>query len=348
MNSFRPAPALAGLLLGCLLAAACSDKPTPTAGKRPKFGLSMDSFVVERWVRDRDIFVSEAQSLGAEVLVQVANEDFDTQVAQIGSLAASGIDVLVVVPQDSARLGPTIRQVREKGIPVLSYDRLILNAGCDLYLSHDAVAAGILMGKAVTGTPPAGGRPLRLMVVNGAKPDFNSTLISQGLHSILNPLAQAGRLDITSEIWLEAWSSEEAERRFRPLLAQTAAKPDAVVAPNDLIAEALIRCLSQKAWLDGTVVTGMDADLAACQRLVEGTQTMTVYKPIAPLATTAARYALKLARKQPLEVPDTIQDGSGPVPVILLQPVAVTAQNLTQVVVGDGFHSQQEISRGHP
>lgn len=331
------------LLVLTVLTVACEAKP-PTP-KPVRIGLSMDSFVVERWIRDRDIFVSEAQALGAEVLVQVANEDHDTQVQQINLLLGQDIDVLVVVPNDSQRLGAAIRQLEARGLPVLSYDRLILNGKVDLYVSHDSVGAGRLMANAVEKSLATRPSPYRLVVVNGARSDHNSALMNQGYHEVLDSLVRAQRVSIVSEVWLSAWSSEEAEASFRKALAGMAVQPDGVIAANDLLAESLVRVLAQKSFLDGTLVTGMDADLAACQRVVEGTQTMTVYKPIAPLATTAAKYAVLLALHQPLGVTETINDGSFDVPFVKLQPVAVYQDNMKETVVRDGFHRADEIYR---
>jgi len=290
--------------------------------------------------------VAEAQSLGAEVLVQVANQDHDTQVAQIKALTGQDIDVLVVVPNDSTRLGPTIRLVRDRGIPVISYDRLILKGKADLYMAHDHVAAGTLMARAVANAVSGPRKhPFQVVVVNGARSDNNSALMNQGFHSILDPLIRAGKVAVLKEIWLGAWSSEEAETAFREALDATKTRPDGVIASNDMLAESLIRVLSQRSLLDGTLVTGMDADLAACQRVVEGTQTMTVYKPIAPLAMTAAQYAVKMARHEPLDITEFISDGEFEVPYVKLQPVAVDRSNMKSVIVQEGFHRMEEVYR---
>ena len=343
-------PLLAAALgLGTL--ASCAKAPPPVSVDRPvRIGLSMDSFVVERWIRDRDIFVAEAESLGATVLVQVANQDHETQVAQIKTLSGQGIDVLVVVPNDSTRLGPTVQEVRNRGIPVISYDRLILHGKADLYIAHDHVAAGALMAQAVVeaSQKKRSANPFQVIIVNGARPDHNSALMSEGFHRALDPAVQGGRLSIVREVWLNSWSSEEAETAFRTALDETQTRPDAVIAANDLLAESLIRVLSQRRWLDGTFVTGMDADLAACQRVIEGTQSMTVYKPIAPLAMAAARYAIKLAKHESLDIKQFINDGEYNIPYVKLMPVAVDRSNMGEVIVKEGFHRAEEIYRNPP
>lgn len=328
-----------------LFVSACAPQAARKEPAKPRIGLSMDSFVVERWLRDRDIFVAEAQARGAEVLLQVANQDHNTQVSQIGMLMNQGIDVLVVVPNDSNRLGPTIRQVRDRGIPVISYDRLILNGYSSLYLAHDHVKAGELMALALVQKAEKARVVGRFVIVNGAANDSNSALMNRGFHNILDGPDKAGRAKIVTEINLQAWSSEEAETAFRDFLGQQK-DFNGIIAANDMLAESVIRVLSQRSRLDGVWVAGMDADLAACQRVVEGTQTMTVYKPIAPLASAAAEYAVRLARKEHLDIKETISDGSFSIPYVKLEPVGVDAAHMQEVIVRDGFHRADEIYRG--
>jgi len=224
---------------------------------------------------------------------------------------------------------------------------LILRGKADLYIAHDHVAAGALMADAVARQAihrrPAS--PFQLSIVNGARSDNNSALMNQGFHQVLDPLVAQGKVAIVNELWLTTWSSEEAETAFRGTLSVGSKHLDGVIAANDLLAESLIRVLSQRSLLDGTLVTGMDADLAACQRVVEGTQSMTVYKPIAPLAMAAARYAVKLANKEPLDLTEFISDGEFPVPYVKLMPVAVDRSNMREVIVKEGFHRAEEVYR---
>jgi D-xylose transport system substrate-binding protein len=327
-------------LMGCQVRQNNGSEPE----KKPiKIGLAMDSFVVERWIRDRDIFVSTAEALGAQVIVEVANEDENTQVAQIGSLVRQGIDVLVVVATDSKKLGPVIRQVHDSGIPVISYDRLVLNGKADLYISYDNVKSGVLMAQALV-KKLKNRKPLRIVIVNGARSDNNATLMNEGYHQVLDPLIPKGKAQILDEIWLHAWSSNEAEKAFRLALPKLG-EIDGVIAADDLLAEPIIRVLSQNGILDRVSVVGMDADLAACQRIVEGTQTMTVYKPIAKLAKSAAHYAILLAEHQALGITQFINDGTYEVPYVKLEPIAVNASNMMSVIVKGGFHREDEIYR---
>ncbi len=333
---------LCGVLI--LLTSCAEGAKSPEPAPKPiKIGLSMDSFVVERWIRDRDIFVSTAEALGAQVIVQVANEDPEVQSEQIMALKNQGIDVLVVVANNGKLLGPVVRQVHDSGIPVISYDRLVLNGKCDLYISYDNVKSGELMAQYLV-RHLKHKKVMRFVIVNGARSDNNSTLMNQGYHRVLDPLVQEGRAKILDEIWLKAWSSDEAERAFSKAIP-TLGNFDGVIAADDLIAEPVIRVLAQRRMLDHVLVTGMDADLLACQHIVQGTQAMTVYKPIAPLAQKAAKYAIMLAKHEPLNITQFISDGTYQIPYVKLEPIPVDAKNMLSVIVRDGFHRKDEIYR---
>ncbi len=327
------------------LFSGCTEGPkAPVPEKKPlKIGLSMDSFVVERWIRDRDIFVSSAEALGAQVIVQVANEDPEVQSSQILAMENQGIDALVVVANDGRLLGPVVRQVHDSGIPVISYDRLVLKGKCDLYISYDNVKSGELMASYLVKRLEHK-KVMRFVIVNGARSDNNSSLMNVGYHRILDPLVKEGRAKILDEIWLKAWSSDEAERAFNKAIP-TLGNFDGVIAADDLIAEPVIRVLAQRRMLDHVLVTGMDADLLACQHIVQGTQAMTVYKPIAPLAQKAAQYAVMLAKHEPLNITQFISDGTYQVPYVKLEPIPVDANNMLSVIVRDGFHRKDEIYR---
>lgn len=306
-------------------------------------GFSMDSFVVERWQRDRDIFLDRARELGARVIFQNANEDHEVQVRQIQYLAAQKIDVLVVVPNDGDKLTQVIREVRNQGIKVIAYDRLVKNAGVDLYISFDNVKVGRLMAQALVDARPRA----QMLIVNGAASDHNSYMLNQGFHEILDTLIEAKKLRIVEEKWLKTWSSEEAVLALTDFLAAKNTF-NGLIAANDFLADAMIRVLSERQLLDKVSVVGHDADLSACQRVVEGTQLMTVYKPIDQLARTAAELSIQIARGETPQNADTLSDGTQEIPFVKLEPIPVTRQNMMKTVVKDGFHSLEEVYRHIP
>ncbi len=335
------ARASAALFLLALGLTACGPRRHLVPPDRaPVIGFSLDSLVVERWSRDIETFSRASRDLGAEVILRLANQDAEVQAAQVRELASLGIDVLVIVPNDADRLSAAVSEVKAKGIPVLSYDRLVRRAGVDLYVSFDNEKVGALMAEAAVKSVPAG----KYVVINGARSDHNAAMLSAGVHRVLDPLIAEGKIRLVAERWPETWDSEEARKGIEQALARSR-EIDAVIAGNDMLAEAAIAALAESGLAGRASVTGQDAELAACQRIAEGPQLATVYKPIERLALTAAGYAVALARGERIEASASIDDGRMKVPYIRLEPILVTRELLDATVIRDGFHTATEVYR---
>ena len=323
------------VLLGCR---ARHHRMEP--GRAPRIGFSLDSLVVERWQRDIDVFSRSARDLGAEVMLEVADQDPAVQEKQVRDLMNRGIDVLVIVPNDANRLSEVVSEVKARGIPVLSYDRLVRGAGVDLYVSFDNEKVGNLMADTLAKRVPKGGG---VVIINGARSDYNAVLLNRGMHQVLDPRVADGRLRIAAEIWPDAWDSDKARTQLEAVVARDR-KLDAVIAGNDMLAEAAIGVLSENR-LSKVRVAGQDADLAACQRLAEGSQYATVYKPIDRLALKAAGFAVMLAKGEAVSTDATIDDGVSKVPYARLEPILVTKGLLDATVIKDGFHTAADVYR---
>ncbi|MDA8425432.1 MAG: substrate-binding domain-containing protein [Treponema sp.] len=309
-------------------------------GKVPLIGFSMDSLVVERWKRDIDVFSRSVKELGADMVLEVADQDAAVQESQVRDLVRKGIDCLVIVPNDADKLSAVVREVRAKGIPVLSYDRLVRKADVDLYISFDNVKVGSLMAETMARAVPTGG----YIIINGARTDNNARMLSEGFHSVLDPYIASGKIRIVADIWPESWDSDEVKADLEPVVARHRGI-DAVIAGNDMLAEAAINVLSENRLAGRAKVVGQDADLAACQRIAEGSQYATIYKPIDRLALKAAGFAVMLAKGEKIETDGTIDDGAEKVPYVRLEPILVTKDLLEATVIKDGFHTAKEIYR---
>ena len=305
-------------------------------GKAPVIGFSMDSLVVERWQRDIDVFSRSVRELGAELVLRVADQDPAVQETQVRELMDRGIDVLVIVPNDADRLSKVVSEVKARGIPVLSYDRLVRRANVDLYVSFDNEKVGALMAQALLQAVPSG----EYVIVNGARSDNNAILLNRGMHRVLDPRVAAGKVRISAEFWPESWDSAGVKTQLENIVAGDR-NVQALIAGNDMLAEAAINVLSENRL--NVKVAGQDADLAACQRIAEGSQYATIYKPIDRLALKAAGFAVMLAKGEPLGVDSYIDDGRGPVPYARLEPILVTKGLLEATVIKDGFHQAKAI-----
>lgn len=342
------------LFLFAVIAGLCLSTTTgcTSLDKRPvknedddkiKIGFSMDTLLVERWQRDRDIFVAKANELGAEVIVQNANNNSSEQTEQVKYLLKQDIDILVIIPHDADEAAVPVEMAKKAGIKVISYDRLVRNSNVDMYISFDNVKVGRIMAEHLVKKVPSG----NYVIINGAKSDNNTSMFNKGYKSVLNEYIDRGDIRIIKEIWAKDWRQEEAFRCIEELL-QAGKQIDAVIAGNDLLAEAVIEALAERRLAGRVTVVGHDAELAGCQRVVEGTQLMTVYKPIHDLAQAAAELAIKMARGEQAKANSIIYDGKYNVPYYMLEPIAVTKDNMMDTVIQDGFHRLEDVYRNVP
>ena len=305
------------------------------------YSIATDTFIIERWNKDIKVFNSAAQDLGAEVLLQMSAGGTDAQIDQVRYLFTQDIDVLVLLPHDTNELADVAQEALNRGIPVISYDRLVQNVPVDAYISFDNEEVGRLFGRALTEQVPEG----RYLVVNGSVRDNNSYRVNAGLYQVIQPFVARGDIEIVDEIWLDAWSSDEARAKIGEVFERTT-DIDAISAANDQIANAAIQLLAERRMAGDVPVVGQDADLLSTQRVVEGLQLMTVYKPIHRLATRAAELAVAMADGEVPEPDRYVTNGSDrEIPYYVEEPVAVFKDNMDETIIRDGFHSAEDVYR---
>lgn len=322
---------------------ACAQKPGEIIDVKEKaedkieIGMSFDSFVIERWQRDRDVFVSTAKELGATVNVQNANGDVNKQIEQIDYFVKKGVDVIVIVCIDSDSLKSVVEKAKAEGIKIIAYDRLVTNSNADLYITFDNEMVGTMMGEALVKNGAAGSN---ILMLGGSPTDNNVPLVENGFKKV----CADNDMQVVDTIHCDGWRAEIAAGYIYEH-EEVVATVDAIMCGNDNLAGQVIRALSEKQLAGSMLVTGQDADLEACQRIVEGTQTMTVYKPVEKLAKRAAECAIELAKGNPIEGLDvtSINDGTYTIPYIGLQPIAVTKENLDEVIINSGFHLREDV-----
>ncbi len=312
--------------------------------ERPVIGLSMDTLKEERWISDRDFFLAQAKSLGAEVLVRSANSDDTRQLRDVESLITAGVDALVIIPHNGEAMARAVEMAHREGIPVLSYDRLITGAETDLYITFDNLKVGELQAKFLADRLTSRER-MRIVRIYGAKTDNNARLFKQGQDQVLQPLIDAGKMEVIFEDWAEDWKPENAKKIMNAAITKAGPQIDAVLASNDGTAGGAIQALLEEGLSGKILVTGQDADLAACQRIAAGSQSMTIYKPVKQLATAAADLAYKLATQRPILAKHETPNGKHPVPSVWLDVTTVTQDNLRATVIADGFRKEEDVFR---
>ena len=310
--------------------------------KKIKIGLSMASLRVERWHKDRDIFIREAEKLGAEVIVQSADEDAVKQNEQSENLITQGVDVLVVIPEDSVASSQIVKAAHAEGIKVIAYDRLIKESEPDLYISFDNEQVGYLQAEYLLRHKPKG----NYFLLGGDPGDNNAFLLRKGQLRALQSAIEAHDIKLVADgnHWAVGWDPKDALNKTEQVLTQTNNQIDAVVASNDGTAGGVIQALDGQNLAGKVLVSGQDADIEACQRIAKGTQTMTVYKPIDLIATEAAQAAVALAKGEEVKkATQTINNGKFDVPSIILTPIQVDKNNLDEVIIEGGFHTREKV-----
>jgi D-xylose transport system substrate-binding protein len=304
-----------------------------------RIGFSMDTLKEERWQRDKALVEQRAKEVGADLDIQVANGDDAVQTKQADNLLTKGVDVLIVAPHNGEIAASIVEAAHRKGVPVIAYDRLIRNSDVELYISYQVERMGELQAEYALKHAPKG----NYVLIGGSPTDYNAILLRKGQTKVLKPAVDRGDVKIISEQFAREWKAEEALRITEDALTKTGNNIQAIVASNDGTAGGAISALEAAGLAGKVVVTGQDAQKDGIQRIVKGTQTMTIYKPIQPLAFGAVDAAIKLARKEPVTTADKINNGKRDVPAILLVPIVVDKSNVDSTVIKDGYHKREDI-----
>lgn len=338
---------IAVLVSLCVLLGGCGTESKEEPGREQqeeeavKIGITFDSFILDRWLRDRDVFVSTAGKMGAQVDVQNAGGSAERQKKQIRKFVEENVDTIVIISADSYALAEEVAYARGQGVKVISYDRLVQGTPSDLFITVDSTQVGMLMGQEIKKRLPKGGK---VVMVCGPQTDVNSLDMSAGFEEEM----ENSRLTVVHKSYVQSWTPENGFEAITEAF-DAVNEFDAVMCGNDGLAGYAIKALSEQQLAGQTIVVGQDADLEACQRIVEGTQTMTVYKPIEDLARIAAEYAVRMAKGEDISKDERIQGAvkkinTGQEVVYCgLEPVAVTRENMDKVIIESGFHLRNEV-----
>src|SRR5437588_2958506 len=332
-----------------LLANACVKSPEQGAQRGAKsggpvrIGFSMDTLKEERWQRDKALVEQRCKEVGAICEVLVADGSDATQVNQAESFLTKGFDVLIVAPHNGQIAASIVEAAHKQGVPVISYDRLIRNSDVDLYVSHQVVKIGQMQAQYALEHAPKG----NYVLIGGSPTDNNALLLRDGQMQVLKPAIDKGDIKVVTDQFATEWKAEEALRITEDALTKTNNNIQAIVASNDGTAGGAISALPPQ-LVGKVLVTGQDASLDAVQRIVDGKQTMTIYKPIVPLANSAVDSAIKLARGEKVEAKDKVNNGKIDVPSILQEPIILDKSNVMQTVIKDGYHKLEDVYKNVP
>jgi D-xylose transport system substrate-binding protein len=326
------------LAVACLPACGPADETQRRAEPTVKVGLLLDD-LHERWQRDRELFVEVAEDMGAETLVEAAEGDPERQRQQAARLLDEGVQVLVIVANDTERAAEIVHKAKERNVRVISYDRLIRDADVDLFLGFDVTRVGQMQAQQLLQRARKG----NYLLIGGSPTDGNAKLLREGQMKVLGPEVKGGAIRIVGDGWAEGWRADEAARLTEEALKRTRNNLTAIVASNDVTAGGAIEVLERNGLAGKVLVSGQDAELDAVRRIVAGTQTMTVYKSLRTLTRLAARSAVMMARGEPVDSSSVVDNGFKEVPALVFDPIAVDKGNIDGVLIADGFHTREDV-----
>lgn len=340
-------------------AAACGTVEGPD-GNQVKIGISMPSKSLERWEKDGKNMVAEFKEMGYDTDIQYAQDEVQTQASQIENMVTKGVDAIIIAPIDGEVLSDSVNLAASQNIPVISYDRLIMNTkDISYYATFDNFTVGKLQGEYIIDyldlDEESG--PFNIELFGGAPDDNNARFFFDGAMSILQPYIDKGTLVVKSKqtdfakIAIENWSSSIAQTRMDNLLTSTYTDDtvDAILAPNDAVAQGVVSSLKSMGY--GTdsrpmpVITGQDAEAASVKSIINGEQTMTVFKDTSKLAEIATKMVDAILNDEEPEVNDTetYDNNEKVVPTYLVDPVSVDIDNYKEILIDGGYLKESEV-----
>lgn len=376
--------ALAMTLLLTLSMAACGDgSATPPAsgdsganqaasdagGENPdsasggKIGVSMPTQSLQRWNQDGSNMKAELEAAGYEVDLQYAGDnDIPTQVSQIENMISNGCNVLVIAAIDGSALTTVLDSAKAANIPVISYDRLIMNSDAvSYYATFDNWKVGTLQANYLVDAldlENAEG-PFNIELFTGAPDDNNINFFFGGAMEVLQPHIDSGKLVVKSgqtakeQCATPNWSTEESQKRMENLISSQGYGPngtklDAVLSSNDSVANGITNALLAAGYTADNfpVLTGQDCDKPSVKNMVAGTQSMSVFKDTRTLAAQVVKMVDAVMKGTEPEINDTktYDNGTGVIPSYLCDPVACTTENYKELLIDSGYYTEADVA----
>ena len=347
--------AAGGLALS--LAACGDDDGGSGGGDAGTVGVAMPTKSSERWISDGNNIKSQLEEAGYEVDLQYAEDDIPTQVSQVENMVTKGVDILVIAAIDGTALGDVLETAESQDIPVIAYDRLIRESDTvDYYTTFDNFKVGVLQAESlVEGLKASGEGPYNVELFAGSPDDNNATFFFNGAMSVLQPMIDSGEIVVPSgqtdfeQVAILRWDPATAQKRMEDILTSTYAseKVQGVLSPYDGLSLGIIAALTGNGYTsaDLPVVTGQDAEVQSVKSILADEQYSTIFKDTRDLAKVTVDMIKAIGADEEPEVNDTetYDNGVIVVPSYLLDPVTVTKDNVTEVLVDSGYYTEDEI-----
>lgn len=337
-------------------AAPAADAAKPAAGG--KIGVAMPTKDLQRWNQDGSNMQEQLEKAGYTVDIQYANNDIATQVSQVENMITNGCNALVIASIDGGSLGTVLAKAKEAKIPVIAYDRLIMNTDAvSYYATFDNYMVGTIQGNYIVDAldlKNAAG-PFNIELFTGSPDDNNARFFFGGAMDVLNPYIESGKLKVVSgqkkfeEVATLNWSTEEAQKRMENLITanySNGTKLDVVLSSNDSCAIGISNALQASYKGDKfPILTGQDCDVTAMKNILAGKQSMSIFKDTRTLAAKVVEMvgAIMTNKEVPVNDTKTYDNGKGIVPTFLCEPVFADKTNYKALLIDSGYYKEDQL-----
>ena len=336
---------------------AATEAAKAATGEGKKVGVAMPTQSSERWINDGANMKKQLEALGYEVDLQYASNDVQTQVSQVENMISNGCELLVIASIDGSSLGEPLGQAKEAGIPVISYDRLLMNSDAvTYYATFDNYMVGQKQGEYLVealGLEENDG-PFNIEMFTGDPADNNCNFFFGGAMDVLQPYIDSGKLVVKSgqttfeQVATANWDSEKAQNRMDTIIAGNYSDGtvlNAVLCSNDSTALGVENALASSYTGEYPIITGQDCDIANVKNLIAGKQAMSVFKDTRTLASQVVKMVDAVMQGGEAEVNDTksYDNGTGVIPTYLCEPVVVTIDNYKEMLIDSGYYTEDQL-----
>ena len=320
-------------------------------------GVAMPTKDLQRWNQDGSNMKAELEAAGYAVDLQYASNDVQTQVSQIENMISNGCQMLVIASIDGSSLGEPLSQAKEAGIPVISYDRLIMNSDAvSYYATFDNYKVGQKQGEYLVEALGLenSSEPRNIELFTGDPADNNCVFFFGGAMDVLQKYIDEGKLVVKSgqtafeQVATANWDSEKAQNRMDTIIAGNYSDGtvlDAVLCSNDSTALGVENALAASYTGTYPVITGQDCDIANVKNMLNGKQAMSVFKDTRTLATQVVKMVDAVMQGSEAEINDTssYDNGTGVIPTYLCEPVVVTIDNYKEMLIDSGYYTEDQV-----
>ncbi len=327
------------------------------AEEKKVIGVAMPTKDLQRWNQDGENMKKELEEAGYEVDLQYASNDVSTQISQLENQISNGCDLMVVASIDGSSLGEPLKQAKEAGIPVIAYDRLLMNSDAvSYYATFDNYMVGQKQGEYLVEALDLENQdgPFNIELFTGDPGDNNCNFFFGGAMDVLQPYIDEGKLVVKSgqtefeQVATPNWDSAKAQDRMDTIIAGNYADGtnlDAVLCSNDSTALGVQNALAAAYTGEYPVITGQDCDTPNVKNIVAGKQAMSVFKDTRALASQVVKMVDAIMKGEEVEVNDTetYDNGSGVIPSYLCEPVVVTKDNYQAMLLDSGYYTEDQI-----